>query len=103
MEYAVLGRLSHALRKAADQRETNFPAFADAVARNLSFWSIVATDVSSPENRLPSELRQRLFWLSEFVRVESGRALRGTAEVEPLVEINMSLMQGLRPKPDIGT
>ena len=97
IEYMALARLSHGLRDAAAARDTNFPAFASAVSRNLAFWSIVATDVSGSANALPEELRERLFWLSEFVRVESRRVLRGEADVESLVEINLNMMQGLRP------
>ena len=97
IEYVALARLSHELRGTAASRSTNFPAFAKAVSRNLAFWSIVATDVSGSDNALPEELRGRLFWLCEFVRVESRRVLRGEAEVDSLVEINLSMMQGLRP------
>lgn len=98
IEYMALANLSHALRDAAPSRNTDFPTFAKAISRNLAFWSVVATDVSSPKNGLPEDLRERIFWLSEFVRAESARLLRGEGEVEALVDVNLGLMQGLRPQ-----
>ncbi len=101
-EYELFGIVSHRLRSAAKNKDTDFPAFAEALHENRRLWSALAVDVAQPENGLPESLRARLFWLSEFTEAETRKILRGTGEVSVLIEVNAAIMQGLR-EPEVGT
>ncbi|MEM9010070.1 MAG: flagellar biosynthesis regulator FlaF [Pseudomonadota bacterium] len=104
-EYRAFARITHQLHKAEENRDGDFPALAAAVHENRRLWTIIAADVATEGNGLPSELRARLFYLSEFTRAESARVLSGDASAAALVEINTAVMRGLRgegapgPKP----
>ena len=50
----------------------------------------------SDGNRLPLQLRASLLSLAEFVRRHSLAVLGGRASVAPLIDINTSIMKGLR-------
>ena len=70
--------------------------WADAVNRNLELWTLLATDLLHPENRLNEATRKSLLELSIFVRRTSMQILGGEGEITDLVEINESIMGGLK-------
>jgi flagellar protein FlaF len=47
-------------------------------------------------NRLPAALRAQLLSLAEFVRRHSMQVLGGRGSVAALIDINTSIMRGLR-------
>ena len=95
-EYELFARVTHGLRQAAAKGKAGFPALADAVHRNRSLWTLLAADVAGKDNKLPSDLRARIFYLSEFTQDYSSKILSKGASIAPLVEINAALMRGLR-------
>ena len=46
-------------------------------------------------NGLPRTLRAQIFYLSEFTDHHSRRVLKGEAEVDALIDINLAVMRGL--------
>ena len=56
----------------------------------------MAVDVANKDNELPEALRAQIFYLAEFTQLHSRKVLRREATVAPLVEINSSVMRGLR-------
>ncbi len=97
VEYEVVARITRRLHAAAARRKEDFPAFAEALVENLSLWRTLGLDVAEPGNTLPAPLRAQLFYLFEFTDQHSRKLLNGDA-VSPdiLVEINTSVMRGLR-------
>ncbi len=47
-------------------------------------------------NKLPDALRAQLIGLAEFVRKHGMQVLAGKASIVPLIDINTSIMRGLR-------
>ena len=94
-EYAVFMRVTQKLQASARQGREAFPALAAAVHENRRLWTVLAADVAGPENGLSPDLRARLFYLSEFTFQHSTKVLAGTADVQPLIEINAAVMRGL--------
>ena len=92
-EYAVFATVTHAL-SAADA--DNYPQFARAVTDNQRLWGALAEDLMSEGNALPVPLRANLISLAEFVRKHTMAVLGGKAGVAPLIDINTSIMKGLR-------
>ncbi|MBP7240719.1 flagellar biosynthesis regulator FlaF [Amaricoccus sp.] len=95
-EYAVFARVTHRMSAVDETDRAAFPALAAAVADNQRLWGTLAEDLMSPGNALPAALRGQLVGLAEFVRKHTLRVLAGKASVAPLVDINTSIMRGLR-------
>ena len=100
-EYEAIARISHRLRRAAGNRASNFPEYVAALSENNRLWTTLAVDVAQPENRLPKELRARLFWLAEFTSHETRRILKGDGDVAVLIEVNAAVLQGLRQQEEL--
>ena len=96
-EYEIFARITHRLRQAAAKAKGVTPALATAVHDNRRLWAMLAADVAGDGNRLPAELRARIVYLAEFTRTYSSRILNG-ASADPLIEINSSMMSGLRQR-----
>jgi len=95
-EYELFARVTHKMRQAAAKGKPGFAALAEAIHHNRNLWTVLATDVASKDNKLPRDLKARIFYLSEFTQVYSGKILSKGASIAPLVEINAAMMRGLR-------
>lgn len=95
-EFELFARITRRLKQASDAGKAQFPALAAAVYDNRKLWTVLASDVADPGNRLPSDLRARLFYLNEFTQVHSRKVLSGDASVDVLIDINTAIMRGLR-------
>jgi flagellar protein FlaF len=97
VEYDVFARITERLRSSSSA-ECDFRLLVSALAENQKLWTALAVDVADEENALPDALRARILYLAEFTRAHTRKILRGTASPEPLVEINLAVMRGLRAK-----
>lgn len=95
-EYTAFAKITHQLRVAAVKKKTSFPEFVKALDDNRKLWNILARDVASPNNQLPKELRAQIFYLAEFTRQHTSDILKGKADAASIIEINTSIMRGLR-------
>jgi flagellar biosynthesis activator protein FlaF len=94
-EYKIFARITSSLKAIDEADKSAFPALAEAVFDNQRLWGLLANDLKGEANALPIELRTRLLSLAEFVRKHSYAVLGGRASVEPLIDINTSIMRGL--------
>lgn len=94
-EYELFSRISHRLRRAAENRATDFPAFASAVHENRRVWTALASEVADPRNALPADLRARIFYLSRFSDAHSRKLLQGEGDPGVLLDINAAILAGL--------
>jgi flagellar protein FlaF len=102
-EYAVFARVTHRLSAVNEADKAAFPALAVAVTDNQRLWGALAEDLLDDGNALPVPLRAQLIGLSEFVRKHTLRVLAGKASIAPLVDINTSIMRGLRGEAEAAT
>lgn len=98
-EYAVFARITHDLKSATDRGRPGFAALAAALHENRRLWRILAIDVADAANALPDDLRARIFYLAEFTDQHTRKILNGQDSAEALIEINTSVMRGLRANP----
>lgn len=75
----------------------------DALRLNQRLWTVFQTEVASPENALPLEIKNNLLSLSVFV---DKRTFEIYASPEPekldvLIRINQEIAAGLRAKLDV--
>lgn len=95
IEYEAFVRVTRDLK--ASQREgAGFGDLVAAINQNRQLWNILAASVLDDQNGLPRDLRANIFYLSEFTRQHSGKVLAKSGTVDVLIEINTSIMSGLR-------
>jgi|FLOH01.1.fsa_nt_gi flagellar biosynthesis activator protein FlaF len=96
IEYDVFAKVTHALKTAITLGKPGFTALATALYDNRKLWTALASDVAVATNPLPRQLRAQIFYLAQFTEFHSRKVLAGDATADPLVEINTSIMRGLR-------
>lgn len=68
---------------------------AQAIDLNRRLWNMMSADCAAPENQLPMVLRGQIISLALWVARYSSEVLREGADVEPLIDINRTMMEGL--------
>ena len=92
-------------------RETEYRLFTDvtaalnaadtateAVEWNRRLWLALQTDLSSMENQMPDDLKVKMISLAVWVDQYTETVLRGEAAIDPLIEVNRAIMEGLAPQ-----
>ncbi|MFC3612197.1 flagellar biosynthesis regulator FlaF [Lutimaribacter marinistellae] len=96
-EYEAISRITSRLRQAVvGNKEVGFAELAEALHANHRLWSLLAAQVADEANELPRGLRAQLFYLAEFTHQHTPKVLAGKAGAEPLLDINTSILRGLR-------
>jgi flagellar biosynthesis activator protein FlaF len=94
LEYRAFGQATAALVRVKDEKPA--PAIvAEALETNRKLWNLLSADCSAPENQLPMALRGQIISLALWVSRYSSQVLREGADVEPLIDINRTMMEGL--------
>ncbi len=95
LEFDVIAATTTKLR-AVQAEDTSYPQIVSAVDTNRRMWSLIASSVSDSENTYPSDLKAGLFYLFEYTNHVSRRILSGEATVDSLIDINTSILRGLK-------
>lgn len=98
VEYRLFGQVTRALLEAAALTRTD-PKKIAAIDWNRRVWSTMAGDCSSDANALPPPIRAGIISLSLFVARYSSQVMASAMPIEPLIEINRTIMQGLAARP----
>lgn len=93
-EYQAFSRVTQMLRQAPRDGSTTESIMA--VHKNNELWTLLASDLAAPGNALPDELKARLLSLSIFSLRHGHAVLSRSATSDTLIDINMSIMKGLR-------
>ena len=93
-EYEVFSRVTRMLRQADETGHG--PDQIAAVDKNNQLWTILASDLADPGNKLPDQVRAGLLSLAGFALRHGHQALAGKVGIAPLIDINMAMMRGLR-------
>ncbi len=94
-EYRLLGQVTQALIESKGLQKHEFGRRAAALDWNRRVWSAFASDCGVEGNGLSDGLRAGIISLSLFVSKHSSAVLRDGADIEPLIDINRTVMQGL--------
>ncbi len=92
-EYRLLALVTRELISA--QEDTGGKGRIGAVDWNRRLWLTLQMDLASAQNSLPDELKARLISISIWVDKHSRNVLRREAEIEPLISVNRTIMEGL--------
>ena len=93
-EYDVISRVTRMLRQAAP--DCRSPDATMAIHKNNELWTILASDLAHPGNNLPDEVKAGLLSLAGFALRHGQAVLGGGGSMQPLVDINLAVMRGLR-------
>ena len=97
LEYRAFGQVTAALVRVKEEQPAT-PVVAEAIDANRRLWNVLSADCAVPENQLPLALRGQIISLALFVARYSTQVLRDGFDVEPLIDINRTMMEGLAPR-----
>lgn len=95
MEYRLFAQVTRALMDAAKFAPEDLKNRIDALDWNRRMWAVLGADCQHPDNKLPPQLRASIISLSIWVSKHTSLVIRRQEEIEPLIEINRMIMQGL--------
>ncbi len=93
-EYRVFAQVTKALTDAA-AHGTERENWAEALNWNRRLWMTLQLDLANDTNRLPEALRAQLISVAIWVDRHTSLVLRGDGEIEPLISVNRTIMEGL--------
>ena len=96
-EYRVFGQVTGALIDAQRNGKSGGP-LAEAIDWNRTLWRTLAADCLDDRNQLPQDLRAQIVSLSLWVTRYSKEVTRQGASLDPLIDVNRTIMQGLNGK-----
>ncbi len=97
LEYRAFGLATAGLIRAKEEGRANLGALASALEANRKLWGMMAADCALEGNQLPPPLRASIVSLSIWVMKHSRAVMRDGADLEPLIDINRTMMEGLQP------
>ncbi|MES1158574.1 MAG: flagellar biosynthesis regulator FlaF [Terricaulis silvestris] len=95
LEYRAFGMATASLVRAKDLPASDRAGIAEALDANRRLWNVMSADCSLPSNRLPLALRAQIISLALWVSKYSNEVLRDGADIEALIDVNRSMMEGL--------
>ena len=99
MEYRLFAEVTLALIEASKLDPADVGGRADALDWNRRLWTTLSDDCSRPDNGLPRPLRASIISLALWVGRHTSVAIRQSDEIQPLIDVNRIVMQGLKPQP----
>lgn len=98
-EYRLFAQVTQALIEANKVGHGNVAQLVDALDWNRRLWSALAVDCATKGNQLPDALRAQIISLSLWVSRFSSDVAGTGASLEPLIDVNKSIMAGLSQRP----
>lgn len=97
-EYRAFSEATRRLIEAKDTGREDLKRLIDAVHLNRTLWGTLASDCADPMNQLPSETRAMIISLARWVSLYSSDVMQKRESVEPLIDVNRIIMDGLAGK-----
>jgi flagellar protein FlaF len=94
-EYRLFGQVTGALIDVQKAGQDGGP-LVDAIDWNKKLWRTLAADCMDDRNQLPQEVRAKIVSLSLWIAKYSRKVTREGASLDPLIQVNRTIMQGLR-------
>jgi flagellar biosynthesis activator protein FlaF len=95
-EYRLFGQVTGALID-AQTANAKGGALMEAIDWNRRLWGTLAVDCMDDANQLSRPLRAQIVSLSLWVTKYSSQVMQNGASLEPLIDVNRTIMQGLQP------
>lgn len=95
IEYRLFGEVTRALMDVRD-KNVKGAQLIETLDWNRRIWKAMEMDCLSEANRLPEGLRANIISLSMWVTRYTRTVVRQQKPIDPLIEINRHIMQGLQ-------
>ncbi|MEQ1928908.1 MAG: flagellar biosynthesis regulator FlaF [Parvularculaceae bacterium] len=99
VEYRAFSEATRRLIAASETGRKDLRALIEAIHLNRTLWGTLAADCAKGANTLPTETRARIIALSRWVSDYSSDVVRKGESLDPLVDVNRIIMNGLSPAP----
>ncbi len=96
-EYRLFGMVIRALTEVKAYDRTNLGALSSVIDWNKRIWNALAQDCADEGNGHNEALRAGIISLAIFVEKYSTQVIRDGADIDTLIDINRTVMQGLAP------
>lgn len=93
-EHRAFCQATAALLRAKESPD-DVAALHEALDANRRLWNLLSADCSLPGNQLPLSLRAQIVSLALWVARHTSQVLREGAELDPLIDVNRSMAEGL--------
>ena len=100
VEYRLFAQVTRALMDVKSVPRENIGAWIDVLHWNRRVWATLADDCAQPGNALPETTRAQIISLSLFVHRTTSQVMRRETDVDVLIDLNRTMMQGLSVRPD---
>ena len=94
-EYRLFGQVTGRLLE-VQASQAQGTKLVEAIDWNRQLWRTLAADCMDDRNALTQDVRAKIISLSLCVSKYSRRVTREKAPLDPLIEINRTIMQGLQ-------
>jgi flagellar protein FlaF len=94
-EYRLFGQVTGALID-VQKAGQNGGTLVEAIDWNKKIWRTLAADCMDDRNQLPQDIRAKIVSLSLWIAKYSRQVTRNGAPLDPLIEVNRNMMQGLK-------
>jgi flagellar protein FlaF len=101
VEYRLFSVVTRALMDVKSKPRTDVRARIGARHWNRRLWGQLADDCAQVDNALPMATRAQIISLSLFVHRTTSEVMRQEADIDTLIELNRTVMQGLAVRPEL--
>jgi len=95
IEFRLLAQVTGALR-AAKSDPNDRPKLYNALIWNKKVWDAFMADLVDERNQLSGDIRKSLISLGAWVSKQTFAVMDGKANIDALIEVNSSVMEGLK-------
>jgi flagellar protein FlaF len=97
IEYRLFGQVTGALMKVS-RDDAKGRELIETLDWNRRIWQAMSGDCQDDHNRLPAPIRAKIISLALWVARYTRKVVRQHAPIEPLIQVNRSIMQGLQDR-----
>jgi len=94
-ELRLLGEITGEMME-AEQQGLKGAMLMSSLHRNRQVWNAFSNDCTDPNNGLPRELRAQIVSLALWVDRFTSDVIAGRERIRELIELNRTIMEGLR-------
>lgn len=96
LERELLERVTARMKAAKPEDAGGLALLLEALRTNRNIWLTFAADLANPGNRCSAELKASIISIAGFVERSTAEASRNYGILQSLIEINESIIAGLK-------
>jgi len=100
VEYRLFAQVTRSLLDLKSTPRENLRTWIDILHWNRRVWAALADDCANPANALPEATRAQIISLSLFVHRTTSQVMRRETDIDVLIDLNRTMMQGLSSRPE---